>query len=46
MKALSTHSFKDNGIISNSRLPVILFIKAIDLPDSTECVETNFKINH
>ncbi len=46
MKEISTHYFKDDGIIPNSNLPVILYKNAIDLPDSTEWLETNFKMNN
>ena len=42
MKAISTHYFKEDGIITNSHLPVILYKNAIDLPDSTEWLESNF----
>ena len=46
MKAISSHYFKDDGIIPNSHLPVIIYKNAIDLSDSSEWLETNFKMNN
>ena len=46
MNKISTHYFKDDGVIPNSHLPVILYKNAIDLPDSSEWLETNFKMNN
>ncbi len=38
----SLFDYKEDGVIHNSHLPVILYKNAIDLTDSTEWLETDF----
>ncbi len=46
MKAISIFYFKDDGIIPNSHLPVILYKNVINLSDSTEWLEAEFIKNN
>ena len=46
IKNIRKYYFKDDGIIPNSHLPVIVYQQVIDLPDATEWLETNFKRNN
>jgi uncharacterized protein YjlB len=46
MLAINTFYFKEDGIIPNSSLPVILYKSVINLPDSSEWLETQFIKNN
>ena len=46
MQVANTFYFKDDGIIPNSSLPVILYKSVINLPDSSEWLEAQFIKNN
>jgi len=46
MQGVNTFYFKDDGIIPNSHLPVILYKNVINLPDSSEWLESQFINNN